>query len=451
MRRTQAGVRFTFVLLAFEGPDGYARAGGLGTRVTSLSETLAALGVPVHFFFVGDPALPGEEARGRLHLHRWCQWISRYHPGGVYDGEEGKVSDYTRSLPPWLLAHVLRPALAAGRHPVVLAEEWQTAEALVALDALLRQAGLRHRAVLLWNANNTFGFHRIPWPRLAAAATLLTISRYMRLLLARLGHEALVVPNGIPTRLLRPPDPAAAARLRAAAGEGPLLVKVARWDPDKNWALAVDALALLKARLPGARLVARGGQEPYGAEVLAHARALGLRVAEAAPPPGDPDALAAAIAAHPDADLLVVATHLEEAALRPLYAAADAVLANSCHEPFGLVGLEAMAAGGVAVVGMTGEDYALDGWNAVVVQQSRALAVVERLLEVWAHPAQAARLRQRARQTARRFTWGRVVERLLEVVLAQARLQGLLHEERPATPSLEWLVPAYRRPLPVGR
>jgi len=33
-----------------------------------------------------------------------------------------------------------------------------------------------------------------------------------------------------------------------------------------------------------------------------------------------------------------------------LYAAADAVLANSGKEPFGLVGLEVMAAGGIAIL-----------------------------------------------------------------------------------------------------
>src|SRR5512146_2296821 len=36
---------------------------------------------------------------------------------------------------------------------------------------------------------------------------------------------------------------------------------------------------------------------------------------------------------------------------RTLYAASDGVLANSVSEPFGLVGLEAMAAGGVAFTG----------------------------------------------------------------------------------------------------
>jgi arylsulfatase A-like enzyme len=87
------------ILVSFEGPDPYAQAGGLGVRVTGLAHTLAELGYETHLFFIGDPHLPGEETRGRLTLHRWAQWISAYHPRGVYDGEEDKRGDLASSLP----------------------------------------------------------------------------------------------------------------------------------------------------------------------------------------------------------------------------------------------------------------------------------------------------------------------------------------------------------------
>src|SRR5262245_65961948 len=95
-----------FHILSFEGPDGYARAGGIASRITGLSEALADAGFETHLWFVGDPQLPGNESRGQLCLHRWCQWISHYHPAGVYDGEEGKRADYAASLPPFLLGEV---------------------------------------------------------------------------------------------------------------------------------------------------------------------------------------------------------------------------------------------------------------------------------------------------------------------------------------------------------
>ena len=75
-------------ILAFEGPDPYARAGGIASRISGLAYVLAESGFETHLWFVGDPDLPGYEIHQQLHLHRWCQWISRYHPAGVYDTEK---------------------------------------------------------------------------------------------------------------------------------------------------------------------------------------------------------------------------------------------------------------------------------------------------------------------------------------------------------------------------
>ena len=103
-----------FHILSFEGPDPYSRVGGLASRVEGLTETLSGLGFETHLWFVGDPDLPGHEVRGDLHLHRWGQWISRFHPSGVYDGEWGKLSDYSSSLPPHLADSILAPSLRGG-------------------------------------------------------------------------------------------------------------------------------------------------------------------------------------------------------------------------------------------------------------------------------------------------------------------------------------------------
>src|SRR5262245_32876039 len=115
-----------FHVLSFEGPDAYAQAGGIASRITGLTQALATAGFETHLWFVGDSDLPGHETRGQLHLHRWCQWISRYHPGGVYDHEEMKHNDYAASLPPFLLREMLLPHLQRGGRVVILAEEWHT-------------------------------------------------------------------------------------------------------------------------------------------------------------------------------------------------------------------------------------------------------------------------------------------------------------------------------------
>ena len=357
-----------FHILSFEGPDGYARAGGIASRITGLSEALAQAGFETHLWFVGDPELSGHENRGRLSLHRWCQWISQYHPAGVYDGEEGKRADYAASLPPFLLHEVLLPHLQRGGSAVVLAEEWHTVDAVVHLDWLLRNARVRDKVTIFWNANNVFSFDRIAWDRLSAAAVITTVSRFMKYQLWERGVNPLVIPNGLNADAFAPPDREAVAALRSRVRNRILLSKVARWDPDKRWLLAIDTVRVLKNLGWRPLLIARGGIEEHGAEVLARARAAGLRVIERSGFVRGVRDLLQALEGIGDADIVHLRTPLDAESCRLLFRGSAAVLANSWREPFGLVGLETMAAGGVACTGSTGEDYVIPGKNALVLE-----------------------------------------------------------------------------------
>ena len=212
-------------MLAFEGPDAYAQAGGIASRVTGLTQALATAGFDTHVWFVGDAVLPGHERRGRLHLHRWCQWLSQYYPAGVYDGEDCKQTDYAASLPPFLCHEVLLPYLQRGGRAVIFAEEWHTVHAVLHLDWLLRLAGLRDRATILWNANNTFGFAWIDWQRLSAAATITTVSRYMKHVMRQLGVYPLVIPNGLAPEAMELRNLLQLWRFAVACGGGPCSAK----------------------------------------------------------------------------------------------------------------------------------------------------------------------------------------------------------------------------------
>ena len=257
-----------FHVLSFEGVDSYSRAGGLATRVEGLTGTLASLGFETHLWFIGDPDLPGHERRGDLHLHRWAQWVSRYHPGGVYDGENGKQSELTRSLPPFLVTELLRPRLRLGDRAVVLAEEWQTTDAVLHLHWLLCSLGLRDRVSILWNANNTFGFERISWDRLREAARITTVSRYMKHCMRDIGVDAMVIPNGLSADAFDAPDRSVVGELRRRFRDSTLLTKMARWDPDKRWLSTISIGADIKRQGWRPLLIARGGSEPHGEDVL---------------------------------------------------------------------------------------------------------------------------------------------------------------------------------------
>jgi glycosyltransferase involved in cell wall biosynthesis len=410
-----------FHVLSFEGPDPYSRAGGIATRVTGLVRALAGTGHPTHLWFIGDPDLPGHEQQGLLGMHRWCQWISRHHPAGVYDGEESKCADYAASLPPFLMRQELLPALAASGRAVVLAEEWQTVDAVLHLDHLLRCAGLRERVTILWNANNTFGFERIDWPRLSAAATIVTVSRYMKQRMRACGVDPVVIPNGLGPESFIEPDLHAVKALRRKLAERTLLAKVARWDPDKRWLLAVDTAAELKRQGRAPLLVARGGIEAHEKDVLERARAAGLRVAERHAAESGARGLMQALSDTGGADVVVLRSHLDPQARSVLFRAADAVLANSGHEPFGLVGLEAMAVGGLVCTGASGEDYAVDGHNALLLQQDDPSEFVALFDGVRGTAGREGELRRSGMRTARKFAWPRVVERSLLPRLSSKR------------------------------
>jgi len=403
-----------FHILSFEGPDAYARAGGIGSRISGLATTLAEIGWDTHLWFVGDPNLPGHESNGRLAVHRWCQWISRHHPGGVYEGEEGKRLDFVSSLPPFLVREVLVPHLEAATHrAVLLAEEWQTVDAVLHLDWLLRRFGLRSRVTMLWNANNTFGFERIDWARLADAAVITTVSRYMRHRMWHYGVDPIVIPNGLSAEAFRSPERSAVSALRQRVGNRMVLAKVARWDPDKRWLLAVDTVGDLKRHGMSPLLIARGGVEAHGAEVLARAAAAGLRVVERHLSRPDAAGLLDGLSALGSYDIVSLRSPLSRSATQLLFRGSSAVLANSGHEPFGLVGLEAMAAGGLVCTGNTGEDYAVPGWNSLVLQSNDPREFLSHYHHLLGNPREERAMRRRAQATAQQYTWQEVIQRNL--------------------------------------
>jgi glycosyltransferase involved in cell wall biosynthesis len=443
-----------FVILSFEGPDQpYSMAGGLGVRVAELSQALAARGFVTHLIYVGDPRLPGREEReaGRLILHRWCQWISEYHPAGVYDGEEGKLADFNDSVPPFVLDQIVRPAMGRGKVVAVLAEEWHTAEAACRLSDLLHWYGLSYGTLLLWNANNYFSFHRINWGRLGYVATITTVSKYMKHIMWDLGLNPLVIPNGIPDRFLLDADPEAVSSLKTGVGGAPLLFKIGRFDPDKRWMMAVEAAARMKERGNPVKLLVRGGIEPHGGDVLGYAHWRGLTVCDVTAPRGDDKATLNAItAAASQADLLYLKLFISDDLKRVCYGAADAVLANSGHEPFGIVGLEVMGAGGVAVVGSTGEDYAIPFHNCLVTETDDPEEIIGYLLHLRSKPHLDAEIRREAQRTAALFTWPEVIENLLGKLEYLAMTRGV-STVRPASPAPASPAPASPAPASPAR
>ncbi len=252
------------------------------------------------------------------------------------------------------------------------------------------------------------------------------------------GQNPVVIPNGIPKDSIRDFDPQVVSDLRMAAGADHLLFKIGRFDPDKRWLMAIAAAGALKRGGSKVKLVIRGGRELYGTDVIAFAKTHGLSVQDSRAP-DSPEAMADLLRKHPQADVINLTSFVPDEVIAALYTAADAVLANSSHEPFGLVGLEVMAAGGVAITGSTGEDYAEGFRNALVLETDDPVELVTLLRMIRERPAMAASIRKRGRTTARDYVWEKVIDQLMlriEFAAAQQafRLAAASEPELPARP-----------------
>jgi len=415
-----------FVVLSFEGPDLYSLIGGLGVRATELANTLAELGFRTRLYFLGDPnkAYYEEGVGGLLSYHRWSQWLSAQFPDGVYHGEDAKINDFTASIPDHILEQVVAPAAARGKTVVVLAEEWHTTGAVAALARAVSRAGLNDRCLILWNANNIFGFEAIDWQALRQSCAITTVSRYMKHLMVERGINPLVVPNGIPSRWLEAVDYQQTQGLRKAL-PGLLLAKVGRYHPDKRWGMAMEAVGHLKRLGLKPKMLVRGSNDPYRVAVIEKAFEQGLNWSEIHLDHPSMRQILTEIRRHQDADILELKFFVPEDFLRVANAAADMVLANSIHEPFGLVGLEVMACGGVAVTGSSGEDYAHSFMNCLRIDSDDAREIVVYIQDLLSHPETSQDIRSRGQLTASLFVWELVTQELFRKIEFVAQLRGV--------------------------
>ena len=178
------------------------------------------------------------------------------------------------------------------------------------------------------------------------------------------------------------------------------------------------------------RFIVRGDKESHRADVRRRAEELGLKWQEI-PKPAELSVagILKALAQYSDADVYELCFYVPEEVIRVMYAGADCVLANSGHEPFGLVGLEVMACGGLVFVGATGEDYASNLVNCISVETSDPREMVVYLDEMQRDRGFFSAIRNNGRYTAEAFTWERVAADLFFKINYLARQRGVTVNE----------------------
>jgi glycosyltransferase involved in cell wall biosynthesis len=210
----------------------------------------------------------------------------------------------------------------------------------------------------------------------------------------RYGDKAHYVPNGVSTDRFRTAD---AAAFRNHAGLRPgekLALCVSRIDYQKNQLLLVRAFARFAATRPEWKLALIGAVtvEDYRDRILAEIEKAGLggRVLLI---PGFP----------PDDPLLPSA-----------YKAADVFVLPTVHEPFGIVILEAWAAGVPVVASRVGgiPGFTHDGQDILLFEKDNEEELLERLVRLAGDATLGARLSAQASREVVRYDWAAVARQV---------------------------------------
>jgi glycosyltransferase-like protein len=343
-----------------------------------LAEELHRLSLPVHLFALGDPAtgffrdvaaphtiVPAPEPAPTLEERVFASLAAM---------EEALASQAGR----YDIAHAedcisARAAAAIGSG----GDPWVVARTVHHLDDFTTEALVecQRRSVLEPDA-------------------VLVVSGFWRdLLRSEYGVEATVVPNGVDADRFARPEGFDAGALRASVGaEGRFLfLTVGGIEPRKGSKELIEAMAALKGSLDeGPMLAVVGGHSfqdyaAYRGGVFDRAEALGLEIGR---------------------DVVLLGT-VEDDALPAWYWAADAFAFPSVKEGWGLVVLEALAAGLPVVTTdlPVFREYLSHDEDAILVPPADPERLAAALRRVACEPDLRRRLARNGPQVARRFTW----------------------------------------------
>jgi glycogen(starch) synthase len=371
--------------------------GGLGRHVHALSLALVAAG---HEVTVVTRHAPGAA-------------IEEYYQGVrvVRAPEDPPLFPLsTPTLLAWTMAfnHALTRAglraAATGGYDVIHAHDWLVTHTAVTLKEHLdlplvatihaTEAG-RHQGWLPAEMNRCI--HSVEWWLAHEACRVLVCSQYMRWEVGRLlqlpTERVEVVPNGVDSSVWRVAPRAVAAARARFAGEGPLIGYAGRLVYEKGVQDLVRAVPELRDRHPGLRLVV-AGEGPHRSELHEEARRLKLHRA------------------------VSFAGFLGESELPAVLAATNAVVIPSIYEPFGMVALEAAAAGAPIAAATTGglAEIVEPGVTGVTFPAGEPRGLADSVSVLLSDEKLARRLSRQARSMVeQRYSWASVAARTVAV------------------------------------
>lgn len=256
--------------------------------------------------------------------------------------------------------------------------------------------------------------HQAEWHLAQEADLIITCSHFMcRETITHLevpAEKVVVIPNAVDAAafagLRGQENELAAFRSQWAAADEPLIFYVGRLVGEKGVDLLVEAMAEVCRELPQARAVIAGkGPEEYTRQLQETIARLGLQ------------------------QRVQMIGFISDEERDRFYGVADVAVFPSRYEPFGIVALEAMAAG-IPVVVAEGSglaevvEHGRTGWH---VARNSASALAQGILHVLRHP-EAAQARAHEAQAVVRahYTWDQVAAQTLAAYSQALRRAGRL-------------------------
>ncbi|MCL6610755.1 MAG: DUF1957 domain-containing protein [Peptococcaceae bacterium] len=384
------------IMLSWEYPP--RTVGGLGRHVHGLSRALAGLGVEVHVFTCPARDKPPYEVDGAgVHVHRvsreeldtgdFLEWLSRLNGAMVRGVEEsGLCRGYFHLVHAhdWLVRDAAREI--SGKYGLPL---------VVTIHAT--EHG-RNRGIFTGLQRQ---IHEIERDLVAGSSRVICCSSYMAREVGRLfggGRGGIkVIPNGVDAGSL------AAGTSRHGEFEpfsgGPVIAFLGRLVPEKGVQVIIEALPMIRNSHPRAVLVV-AGRGPYENDLRKLAEKHGV------------------------AENVKFIGFVDDAGRNRLLAEASVAVFPSIYEPFGIVALEAMAAGTPVLVSDTGglAEIISHGIDGLKVPPGRPDLLARYVVELLDRPDLARRFGRKAyRKVVSRYDWNQIAFETVRVYIEVLR------------------------------
>jgi glycogen(starch) synthase len=378
--------------------------GGIARHVQELSEALAAQGVQVHVITATHPDASDEVIENGVHLHRVGAPPS---PHGDFLQGVWTMNAAFEARADALLQDLLRGKPAQSqREPILLhAHDWLAYPAAKSLKHRYKLPLIatihatehgRHGGI---HSDLSRAIHQLEWELSYEAWRVIVCSNFMRgevMHALNTPYDKLdVIPNGIRAEKFQfefPESERQAFRARFAEPNQPLIFFVGRMVREKGVQVLLQALPIVRAELPDAKLVVVGGG--YRAHLETFVRFCHLE------------------------DAVQFTGFIPDSELLRLYRVVDVAVYPSLYEPFGIVALEAMAAGAPVVVSDAGglKEVVRHEETGILTWAGNPESLAWGILRVLQDPAAARRRVQNAQKAVQReFNWKRIAQQTQQV------------------------------------